>query len=268
MQSGTEEPWNPSGVVSLLTDFGLEDPYVGIMKGVLHERRPGLAVVDLTHAVPPQDTLTAAWFLRHGWHWFPAGTVHVAVVDPGVGSGRDILCAMHRGHAFLAPDNGLLGPVLGSGARAFRVDAGRFARGTPSRTFHGRDVFAPAAAALAGGLAPREVGPEVDGWARLQFPPPRRNGDEIRTEVVVVDRFGNLITGLVPEELDLELSGWEVVLGGQRLPLDGTYADVEVGQVLALVDSYGHLELAVRDGSAAERLGLGRGAQIHLRRRT
>src|SRR5258705_8794726 len=115
--------WKPSGIVTLLTDFGTDDPYVGMMKGVLLSAAPGLRIVDLTHGVPPQSVRVGAWFLAHAFAFFPAGTVHVAVVDPGVGSGRKLIVAEDRGHAFLAPDNGLLGPVLSESARIYELDA-------------------------------------------------------------------------------------------------------------------------------------------------
>ena len=152
----SEAPWRPSGIVTLLTDYGLDDAYVGAVKGVLYARGgAGLRVADLTHSVPPQDVRSAAFHLAHAWRWYPPGTVHVAVCDPGVGTERDVLVALFEDHAFLAPDNGLLGPVVGELADVRALDLERFALPRRSRTFHGRDVFAPAAAALAGGLDPR-----------------------------------------------------------------------------------------------------------------
>lgn len=264
----TPPVWKPSGLVTLLTDFGLRDPYVGIMKGVLHRTRPGVTCIDLTHAIEPQDVATAGFHLAHSWRWFPEGTVHVAVVDPGVGSERAILVAEEAGHAFLAPDNGLLGAVLGAGARVFALDEERFALPDRSATFHGRDVFAPAAGALAGGLAPARAGRPCEDWLRPEGEGEVVAGDEpIEVRVVVVDRFGNLVTGLDVGRLALDLALWEVEVGGRRIPAGRTYAEVAPGEPLALVDSYGHLEVAVRDGDAARELNLGRGDRLTLRRR-
>jgi len=266
---GAAPAWRPSGLVTLLTDFGLRDPYVGIMKGVLHRTLPGVTCVDLTHGIDPQDVAAAGFQLAHSWRWFPEGTVHVAVVDPGVGSGRAILVAEEAGHAFLAPDNGLLGAVLGAEARVFALDEDRFALPGKSSTFHGRDVFAPAAGALAGGLAPERAGRPFSGWLRpaAEAPVPSAGEGPIETRVVLVDRFGNLVTGLDVEQLALDLALWEVEVGGRRIPAGRTYAEVAPGEPLALVDSYGHLEVAVRDGDAARELNLGRGALLTLRRR-
>jgi len=268
--------WKPSGIVTLTTDFGLRDPYVGIMKGVLLTHGPGLRCVDLTHHVPAQDTRVAAFHLAHSWHWFPTGTVHVAVVDPGVGTARRILVAERAGHAFLAPDNGVLGGVLsaagGEGREAAAVlalDVERFALPRRSATFHGRDVFAPAAAAIAGGLAPRTAGRRLaDDWERgPRWPAPLRGEEVVATEVLLVDHFGNLITGLVPDAREGDLLDWEVLIGGHTVPCAKTYGSVRPGELCALVDSYGHLEVAVRDGDAAARLGLGPGAPLELRRK-
>jgi S-adenosylmethionine hydrolase len=257
--------WRPSGVVTLTTDFGLTDPYAGILHGVLLRQDARLAVVDLTHGIPPQDVRSAAFHLAHSWRWFPAGTVHVAVVDPGVGSPRRILVARDRDHAFLAPDNGLLGPILGEAAAVRALDVERFALPNRSRTFHGRDVFAPAAAALAGGLDPAEAGGPAGPIERLSFPGPsmgERGG--VEGQVLVVDRFGNLITNVPDALLEGPPSAWRARAGGQLAPAAGTYAEVAPGALVALVDSFGYWELAVRDGSAAALLGLGPGAPVRF----
>lgn len=269
--SGAGEPWRPSGVVTLTTDFGLVDPYVGVMHGVLLSAGRELRVVDLTHGVEPQDVRAAGFFLAHSWSWFPAGTVHVAVVDPGVGSARRILVARAGGHAFLAPDNGLLGAVLepdAPGVDVRALDVPRFALPEASRTFHGRDVFSPAAARLALGLDPAQAGPPAGAWERGARPPePRRSGASVEGEVLLVDRFGNLVTSLRPADLEGPPGArWEARLAGRRVPLVGTYAEAGRGELLALVDSYGWLEVALREGSAARELGVGPGAPVTFRR--
>lgn len=264
--SPPSDTWRASGVVTFTTDFGLRDPYVGIMHGVVLSRFAEARVVDVTHGIPPQDVRAAAWTLRHAWRFFPPGTVHVAVVDPGVGSERAILVAEQDEHAFLAPDNGLLGGVLGTGARVRRLDAGRFALPAVSATFHGRDVFSPAAAAIASGLAPSGCGPAAAHWRRLEFPEPvRREDGSIETEVLLVDHFGNLISGFAPGAGEADIAGRVVDIAGRRVAVRRTYAEVEPGELVALVDSYGHLEVAQRDGDAARTLRLGRGAPMTLR---
>ena len=253
--------------MTLTTDFGLEDPYVGMMKGVLLSAVPSLRLVDLTHGIRPQDISAAAFFLAHSWRFFPAGSVHVCVVDPGVGSDRRILVARDGTHVFVAPDNGLLGPVLGESARVFALDVARFSLPMPSRTFHGRDVIAPTAARLAAGLEPAECGAEIADWERIRFDAPEQvSSDELRGRVLVRDRYGNLITNVSANAV-AGGAGWSVECAGRDWPVRQAYCEVPSGQALALVDSYGYMELALRDGSAAECLGLGPGAPLTFRRR-
>jgi len=237
-----------------------------MMKGVMLSSAPDLVIVDLSHGVPPQDVRVGAWFLSHAAAFFPAGTVHVAVVDPGVGSGRRLLVAEDRGHAYLAPDNGLLGPVLSSSARVFEVDPARHARPGASRTFHGRDILAPAAAALATGLSPSECGSRsvaLDGG--VEFPRPRDLGDgRMECEILLADRYGNLILSAQPSDLAVGPGPWVVQVAGRTIPFKGAYAEAAQGELLALVDSYGVLEIAVREGNAAARLGLRPGDTVVL----
>lgn len=260
--------WTPSGLVTLLTDFGLRDPYVGIMKGVLFRGAPGLrAVIDLTHDVPAQDVDAAAFYLAHSWSWFPRGTVHVAVVDPEVGTARGILLAECDGHAVLAPDNGLIGPLLERAEETVvrRVDLGRIGLEGGSRTFHGRDRFAPAAAMLVTGLCPDEMG-KVASPARLALDRPERAEDgTIEARVLLADRFGNLITDVPGELLVGVAGGWIAEYPGGEARVVATYAEAAPGETVALVDSFGRIELAVRDGDAALEHSLGRGARIRLR---
>jgi len=261
-------PWQPSRIVSLLTDFGLDDAYVGEMKGVILARCAAARPVDLCHGVRPQALLQAAWILRHAWRRFPPGSVHVAVVDPGVGSERRCLAAEEDGHAFLAPDNGLLGPVLSDAARVFELDVERFAAAERGATFHGRDVFAPAAAALAGGLAPEEAGRPIADWRRLTLPPVEARGPgSLSTEVLFADRFGNLITPLDAGLLAGGAGAWTVAIGEREIALRRTYADAAPGEALALIGSCDSLEIAVRDGDAARELGAGPGTPVEVRRR-
>lgn len=248
-------------LITLLTDFGTSDSYVAEMKGVLLGLCPGAVLVDLTHAVPPGDVRAGAYLLGRTWSRFPAGTTHLAVVDPGVGTARAALALRAHGHGFVGPDNGLFTHVL----RGAEVEI--VALPTPdqaSPTFHGRDLFAPAAAAVARGVSLATLGEPFAGMpARLTWTEPRYEGKSVVGEIVYVDRFGTLITNLttevVPPYAVLEVEDLE--LG----PLRRTFGDVPTGGLLAYVGSGGAVEIAVRDGSAARRLGLGVGGRIRVR---
>ncbi|HET9930517.1 MAG TPA: SAM-dependent chlorinase/fluorinase, partial [Polyangiaceae bacterium] len=246
----------PSRIVTLLTDFGVSDPFVGIMKGVLLRDAPELQLIDVTHAVPPQDVALAEFWLAESYRWFAPGTVHLCVVDPGVGSDRAALAAYADGHYFVAPDNGVLGAALQADAAAEvrRIDLGKLGIAPRSNTFHGRDVFAPVAALLASGKASlRELG---EAWraAVRERVPPKRAPDELVGRVVAVDHFGNLITDLPAKWLQ---GGFvRVEASGRTLEIVATYSEAEVGECVALVSSFETLEIAVRNGNAAVALGL------------
>jgi S-adenosylmethionine hydrolase len=260
----------PNGIVALLTDFGLEDPFVGMMKGVILGRFPAARIVDVTHGVPPQDLVAGAFWLEQCCRWFAPGTVHVVVIDPGVGTARGSVAARARGQYFVAPDNGVIAGVVASDpdAEVRRLDPVALGLGTPSATFHGRDVFAPVGADLASGHTRFEAlgaagGLEVGPVLR----PPSEGGGEIRGEVVVVDHFGNLITNLEASWLN-RLDRAEVVVADAIvgvLPAGASYGSVPSGSLAALVSAHGTLEVAERDGNAARRLGVGSGAEIRLR---
>lgn len=255
------------GVVSLLTDFGLEDGYVGTMHGVLWARSRRLrGVVDLTHAVPPQSVELGSFHLAHAWRYFGAGTVHVAVVDPGVGSSRRILLARSAGHWFLAPDNGLLDGVLDPNPEVWSVDPERVAVGPTSATFHGRDLFAPAAARVVDGADPGELGQPCGDWLRREACPPRLEELGWRGRVLSVDHFGNLISDVPARALDGDSGAWIARVGGHSYPIRRTYAEVAPGSPIALVNSYGLVEVAVRDGNAAGQLGVQLGAPFDVLR--
>lgn len=261
---GGRAPWKPGGVITLTTDFGLGDSFVGAMKGVIATLAPAARTIDLTHGIAAQDVRASAFQVRHAWTYFPAGTVHVIVVDPGVGSSRPILLALQDGHAFLAPDNGLLSGVLAPHAVVRELDTAKVALPRVSRTFHGRDLFAPAAARLARGEAPEDLAPREVAPRRLEWPRARAlAGGGFEASVEVVDRFGNAITCLREDELEpARARGWVARVAGRELPIAGTYAEVERGEPLALLGSSGCWEVAVRDGDAARALGLERGAPV------
>jgi len=244
-------------LVTLLTDFGTADGYVAEMKGVILAAAPGATVLDVTHEIPPHDVDAGRLALARYWRRFPSGTVHLAVVDPGVGTSRHALAVASGGHAFVGPDNGILTPALLSG-HAEVVTLPVPASAAP--TFHGRDVFAPAAAALARGEPASALGEPFEDPVVRRTPEPRRleNG-AIAGEIIAIDRFGNAITNLVG------VRGGTVEVGGVALPMARTYGDVASGDLTALCGSNGLIELAVRDGSAARLHGIRRGAQVLFR---
>ena len=248
-------------LVTLLSDFGTADSYVAEMKGVILSIVPDATLIDITHAVPPGDIRSGSYMVRRTWHRYPPGTVHLAVVDPGVGTDRAALAIQVRGHTFVGPDNGLFTPVLRD------QEAEIVTLATPdgaSPTFHGRDIFAPAAAALALGHPLASLGEPFAGLPhRLAYTEPHYEGKSILGEIIYVDRFGTLVTNLTPELVpayaSIEVEGLD--LGALRR----TFGDVPTGGLLAYVGSGGEVEIAVRDGSAARRLGLGVGGRIRAR---
>lgn len=248
-------------LITLLTDFGTADSYVAEVKAALLRAAPQATLVDLTHAVPPGDLRAAAYLLGRTWHRFPEGTVHLAVVDPGVGTPRAALAFGTAGHWFVGPDNGLFTPVLRDAAVEIVTLA---IPPTAAPTFHGRDLFAPAAAALASGTALQALGQPYLGIPhRLSYRDPHYEGKSVVGEVVYVDRFGTLVTNLTPEMVPdyavIEIEGLDIG------PLRRTFGDVPTGGLLAYLGSGGQVEIAVRDGSAARRLGMGVGGRIRVR---
>ncbi len=243
-----------SRIITLLTDFGTADGYVAEMKGVLLSGAPGTMVVDLTHEIPPQDVEAGRLVLARAWRRFPAGTVHVAVVDPGVGTQRAALAVESEGRFLLGPDNGVLSPALvGGGADVVSLPIPPFA----SATFHGRDVFAPAAVRLAAGESLTMLGVLKPDPVIRRTPDTHRHVDgSIDGEVLTIDRFGNVMSNIGGRP------GGRIVVAGMSVAVRRTYADVSAGEVLALAGSSGFLEVAVRGGSAAERLGVIRGAPV------
>jgi S-adenosylmethionine hydrolase len=257
-------------VIVLLTDFGTTDPFVGIMKGVVLTRCPDAAIVDLSHDVPAQAVSEGAFLLERSFRWFPAGSVFIAVVDPGVGTERRAIVLCAHGRLFVGPDNGLLASTgsLDPTARAFVIDVQRLGLAVPSHTFHGRDVFAPVAADLgANRILPHEVGDCVDELVPDDRPVSVRRADSVEGMVVIVDRFGNLITNL-DGAAALSLPDAVVELGSLTLPLRRTYADVSPGAYVAIVDAFGVVEVACRNGDAARTLGVERGSPVIVRRGT
>ena len=241
-------------VITLLTDFGPTDAYVGAMKGVIAGIAPEARVVDLTHNVPARDIYAGAFHLLTAHRYFPAGTIHVAVVDPGVGTQRAIVAVRAGAHVFVGPDNGVLRWAIddaGGPVSAVRVEDRRYALPEVSATFHGRDVMAPAAAHLAVGVPLESLGPPTAQLSGERFPEPRDG----RGVVVHVDHFGNCITNLPPDIAALEVLG-------RRLAVAPAYAAAPAGRAIAVAGSAGFLEIAVNGGSAAALLGIGRGTPV------
>ena len=252
--------------ITLLTDFGTADGYVAAMKGVISTIAPEAVIDDASHDIPPGDVFAASMTLSRYWRLYPPGTIHVVVVDPGVGTDRRAVAARIDDRLFVAPDNGILTRVLAEGQEADVVvlESSAHRREEVSATFHGRDIFAPAAAHLARGVPLHKLGGPVSDLVRLRLPEPTRGPLGVEGEIVHVDRFGNLITNVpgtwVAPESRIIVAGVEITSLGR------TYADVEPGAALALTGSTGMLEISVRDGSAAESLAAGRGARVIVRR--
>jgi S-adenosylmethionine hydrolase len=253
-------------IITLTTDFGEESPYVAAMKGVILGINPLARLIDLSHQIPPQDVRHAAYFLAHSLSYFPSGTIHVVVVDPGVGSERAILYVEIAGQRLLAPDNGCWTMLSGTPERVIRVAERRYWRPEVSNTFHGRDIFAPVAGHLSSGLDPALLGPAVQSWARLDSAALKCQSDGIGGEIVFVDHFGNLITN-IPAAL-VQQNPTRLAIGGKACPefiWGRTYSDAEPGQLLVLISSGGFIEVAVSHGNAAKRLGVGLGESVLLK---
>jgi len=260
----------PRPVIALLTDFGTADHYVGAMKGVLLGICPEATLVDITHEIAPHDILGAALELAAAYRAFPAGTVFLVVVDPGVGSARRGLAAVSAGYTFVAPDNGVLTAVVGDSppTRVIALAERRYARQVVSPTFEGRDRFAPAAAWLATGLDADALGPPVTDFVRLAVPAPAVRAGHVAGEVLRIDRFGNLVS-------NIDRQAWaravgpgrpDITVGDHRVgPLVDTYAEIGRSEIGALFGSSDHLELAAREKSAAMLLDVRRGAAVVVR---
>lgn len=258
-------PRSPA-IITLTTDFGRRDPYVAEMKAVILGITRAVHLVDITHDVRPHDVMEGALALEGAVPHFPPGTVHLAVIDPGVGSARRGLAVAAGAGLFVGPDNGLFTPfVAQEGWRAVEPRAARFRRAAVSRTFHGRDVFAPAAAHLARGIALGRLGPPVLDPVRLAWPGARVASGELVGVVVHVDRFGNLVTSIAASAVEALGPGAAVRVAGRALRLVGTYADLAPGEAGALTGSGNRLEVAVREGSAQAALRAGPGTAVVVR---
>ena len=263
----------PSGVITITTDFGHQGPFVGVIKGCILTRFPEARLIDLTHEIVVHWPAEAGFWLARAFSYFPAGTVHMAVVDPGVGTARNIVAVRAGGHFFLAPDNGLLAPVAARARDPYIVRLGaaplaHIGIHHPSATFHGRDIFAPVAAELASGRCRIEdLGDVTTTLVPSWVEDPTVETRSVSGMVITIDHFGNLITNIeapLIERFRLPL----VHAGNHAFPLLRTYGDSKPGEYLALINSFGVLEIARAENSAAEGLGLSRGAPVVVRDRT
>jgi hypothetical protein len=257
-------------VVAMLTDFGTRDHYAGAMKGVVLGVCPDATIVDIGHDLPPHDVLAGALELAACYRYFPSGTVFLVVVDPGVGSSRRALVAETAEYRFVAPDNGVLTAVLRETPpkRVVELTERKYARATVSRTFEGRDRFAPAAGWLAKGIGLASFGRPVTDFRQIAIPTAVMSDHEIAGHVVRVDRFGNLITDIERRVLERFAHGRPITVrvNGHDIPrIVATYADASPGELCALFGSTDHLEVAVHAGHAANALGIGRGAAVGIR---
>jgi S-adenosylmethionine hydrolase len=254
----------PSPLVTLTTDYGAGSGYPAQLKGVLLSALPELRIVDLSHGVPAFDLLAGALLLEACVPSFPREAVHLAVVDPGVGTARRGICVVDReGRRLVGPDNGLFTPFLGPGAQVFELTDPQVVPQPRHSTFHGRDIFAPVAAALAGGLDPSRLGAPVGDPVVLAWPAAERSAGQVRGVTLAVDPFGNLVTSI--QECDL--AGAEVRLAlcdGRPARWVRTFGDGQPGELLAMVGSGGRIEVAVREGSAAGHLHRWRGVEVRL----
>ena len=254
-------------LITLTTDFGHDDAFVGIMKGVIFNIAPGARIVDICHQIEPGRLVQAAYVLQSAWRWFPKKTVHVVVVDPGVGSERKALAAECKGHRFVGPDNGVLTATLGPSARYHEISNPQYFHQPVSSTFHGRDVFAPAGAWLAKGTSLSKMGSKVADPVALDLPIPEVREKKVKGQVVYIDRFGNLTSNITARTLKDRFKGEEknlrVKVGAKTITgLSSSYNQRRKGSIGAIVNSWDMLEIFCSGGHAARKLGLKTGAAI------
>lgn len=256
-----------SGVITLTTDFGHKGPFAAVMHGVILSRNPSAHVIDLAHDIPPQWPPEAGFWISRAYRYFPRGTIHMAIVDPGVGTEREILVVEYDAHVFIAPDNGLLAPLLdhAENARIWQLDLDRLRAlnlAKPSDTFHGRDIFAPVAAELAAGrLSLTAIGKSVNEWIPGWLDDPEVSASKVTGTIITIDAFGNLISN-IDQSLIKDFREPIAHIAGHTIPTLTTYGRAKPGELLALINSFGVVEIAKSEGSAAEGIGSERGAPL------
>jgi S-adenosylmethionine hydrolase len=251
-------------IVTMLTDFGLSDSYVAQMKGVILSKHPDARLIDITHDVPAQDILYASRSLSNVWSYFPKGTIHMVVVDPAVGTSRERLVVESRGHYFVAPDNGVLSFLSQDPTTKFyNVNLEQLQIQNPSFTFEGRDVFAPAVNAILSGMRPNEIGYLSKGICQIDFPKPQVQQHYIEGEIISFDHFGNMVTNISKDlvgGLEYQIQVGNIMINR----ICRTYADAKEGELMALVNSSGYLELSISSGNAKEKYRFLRGQKVKL----
>ena len=264
----------PPRIITLTTDFGIRDTYVGIMKGVILGINPDVQIVDLTHAIPPQDIHEAAFTIHAAHRYFPNGTIHTIVVDPGVGTDRQAIICEIDGTFFVCPDNGVLTYLLQNisnkaerAMKAVAIQNPDYFLPEVSNTFHGRDIFAPVAAHLSLGVPLTNIGPPMQDLVEFPILTPQVSGRTITGHIVKIDRFGNGITNISESTLSDDAASYEIRVGNTRLKqINRAYAASEVGEPLAIIGSYGLLEIAINGGNAEISLGLKWGDTVEVQR--
>lgn len=259
-------------IVTLTTDFGLNDHFVGTIKGVILDIVPDVEIVDICHSVQAFDVLDAALTIAQAYSYFPAGTVHLVVVDPGVGTARRPAIVTSERHHFVAPDNGVLSLIYAREERLHvrHVTAEHYYLQPVSNTFHGRDIFAPVTAYLAKGVDPAKFGDEITDFVRFNAPKPKPvDGKTLRGVVLKVDRFGNLVTNFTPQEVPALFQAdpppFKILIGQREITeIHPNYAQGAPGSVFGILGSMGYLEIVANRGSAAQILGLGKGSEVSL----
>ena len=257
--------WQPSGVITITTDFGHKGPFAGVMQGVILSRFAAASIIDLAHDIPAHWPPEAGFWIERSYQYFPDGSIHIAIVDPGVGTEREIVIAEYDGHVFMAPDNGLLAPILEKSDVVYQLQNDKLqplGLSKPSATFHGRDIFAPVAAEMAAGrIRASDVGTVTRQWTPGWIDEPMVQPGRVSGVIVSVDAFGNLISNIDAGMIKI-FDNPIAHLAGHDFELKSTYGRVEPGAYLALVNSFGVLEIARAEGNAAEGLGSERGAPI------
>lgn len=251
-------------IVTMLTDFGLSDSYVAQMKGVILSQHPDATIVDITHQVPPQDILYASRSLANTWSYFPKGTIHMVIVDPAVGTKRERLVVESKGHYFVAPDNGVLSLLkMDPSAKFYNINLQNIKVQNPSFTFEGRDVFAPTVNSLLAGSRPGDLGQLTQQVREIHFPRPVVSADHIEGEIISFDHYGNMVTNItrdLVQGLDYQIQVGNIMIG----KMAKTYADMVPGELLALINSSGYLELSVSGGNAQAKFNFVRGQKVKL----
>jgi len=255
---------NQQRIVTLLTDFGLSDVYVGVMKGVIAQINPTLKLIDLTHEIPPQNVAAAKFCLMNAVAYFPKETVHIAVVDPGVGSNRRGVAIKFEGGFLVGPDNGLFSGIIGRIAAVELTNSRYWRTASPSTTFHGRDIFAAVGAHLASGVDLEELGTVInpESLVKLLIAECREKDGILEGCIQYIDRFGNLITN-IPGNLVINKT-WTVEIAGRNIPGKITYSDIPIGSLIALIGSHGWVEIAVNNGNAQSKLQLNYGDPVKV----